>query len=98
MAKFAELLDLEVPVLINFYTDKDEEKTGLDEVLSAVAEEFEAHTKVVKINVNENRKLSNALKIDSVPTLMIYKKGKMVWRHKGAKEAKELISVLKNHL
>ncbi len=46
--------------------------------------------KVIKIDIDKNQKLANKLNIRSVPTLMIYKEGKVVWRQTGGMSAKQL--------
>ena len=46
--------------------------------------------KVIKIDIDRNQKLANKLNIRSVPTLMIYKEGKVVWRQTGGMSAKQL--------
>jgi thioredoxin 1 len=46
--------------------------------------------KVIKIDIDKNQKLANKLNIRSVPTLMIYKEGKVMWRQTGGMSAKQL--------
>ena len=46
----------------------------------------------IKINVDQNKELAKAILIESLPTIIIYKEGKEVWKHNGIIEEKELIS------
>ena len=54
--------------------------------------------KVVKIDIEKNPKLSEALRVKGLPTLMIYKSGDMVWRQSGEQDANTLINLLSEFL
>lgn len=95
MAKFGELIDLDIPVLIDFY--KVGGDPSMDSILNKVALRIGKKAKVIKIDIDKNRKLSEALKIKNLPTLVIYKNGEMVWRQEGSQEENSLISLLKNY-
>ena len=83
MPKFGELINLDVPILLDFYGDLDESSKTMHPVLRDVAAAIGDKGKVIKININLNNELSEALRIKSLPTLMIYKGGEMVWRQSG---------------
>ncbi len=97
MAKFGELIAINKPILINFYRKQNDKTTTLLPVLNEVAQTLKDEAKVIKINVDENRQLCEALKITKLPTLLIYKNGEMLWRHHGYKQAAELIELLQSH-
>ena len=54
--------------------------------------------KVIKIDAEKNIKLSDALRVKVLPTLMIYKLGEMVWRQSSEQDANTLISLMQDHL
>jgi len=54
--------------------------------------------KVIKININLNNELSEALRIKTLPTLMIYKGGEMVWRQSGEQDANTLINLINDFI
>ena len=54
--------------------------------------------KVIKIDVDKNQKLSEALRVRVLPTFMIYKFSEMVWRQSGVQDANTLISLLQDHI
>ena len=87
MSKFGELINLEIPILLNFYGDWDESSTAMHPVLRDVAAAIGDKGKVIKINVDKNNELKEALRIKGLPTLMIYKAGEMVWRQSGEQDA-----------
>jgi thioredoxin 1 len=53
-------------------------------VIRDVAAALGDKAKVIKIDVDKNKELADALRIKGVPTLMMYKEGQMVWRQSGS--------------
>jgi thioredoxin 1 len=94
MSKFGELIDLNVPVLIDFYADWDELSISMHEVLRDVAAAIGDKAKVIKIDAEKNTDLAQALRVTTLPTLMIYKDGEMVWRQSGAQDANTLMGII----
>ena len=94
MSKFGELVDSEMPILLDFYTDWNESSTSMQPVLKDVAAAIGDNGKVIKINIDKNNELAQALRIKDVPTLMIYKSGEMVWRQSGEQDANTLINLI----
>ena len=70
----------------------------LNPILKDVAAAIGDKGKVIKIDVDKNHKLSEALRIKVLPTLMIYKYSEMVWRQSGEQDANTLISLLQDHI
>jgi|TARA_B110000263_G_scaffold201740_1_gene181267 thioredoxin 1 len=98
MSKFGELLDEKKPLLIVFFSEFDELSTSMHPVLKDVAAAIGDKGKVIKINSEKNIKLSEALRVKVIPTLMIYKSGELVWRQSGDHDANTLISLIKDQL
>lgn len=96
MSKFGEIIDLDVPVLLNFFTEWDEDCQLVHPVLKDVAAAIGDKAKVIKIDVDKNQELAEALRIKSLPTFVIYKSGEMVWRQSGFMEAAEILVKLKS--
>ncbi|MEH6407110.1 MAG: thioredoxin family protein [Leeuwenhoekiella sp.] len=98
MSKFGVLIDLEIPVLIDFYTEWSEPSLTMHPVLRDVAAALGDKAKVVKIDVDKNPDLAEALRIKGLPTLMIYKKGEMKWRQSGEQDANTLIGLIQEYV
>lgn len=98
MAKFGELINLDIPVLIEFFQERNNKTSASDSVLNKVAREFGKKAKIVKINVDKNRQLVEALEVKKVPTLVIFRGGDLVWRQNDFCAAEELISALNEHI
>jgi thioredoxin 1 len=98
MPKFGELINLDVPILLDFFGDLDESSKTMHPVLRDVAAAIGDKGKVIKININLNNELAEALRIKSLPTLMIYKGGEMVWRQSGEQDANTLINLINDFI
>ena len=98
MPKFGELINLDVPILLDFYGDLDESSKTMHPVLRDVAAAIGDKGKVIKININLNNELSEALRIKTLPTLMIYKGGEMVWRQSGEQDDNTLINLINDFI
>jgi thioredoxin 1 len=98
MSKFGELIGLEVPVLLDFYSDDNDSSNIMHPVLRDVAAAIGDKCKVIKINVDKNNELAEALRVKILPTLMIYKSGEMVWRQSGEQDANTLVSLIKDFI
>lgn len=98
MSKFGELIDLNIPVLLDFYTEWNEASTLMHPILRDVAAALGDKAKIIKIDVDKNTQLAEALRVKGLPTLMIYKEGEMKWRQSGEQDANTLIGLLKEYL
>ena len=98
MSKFGELIDLNIPVLLDFYTEWNEDSKAMNPVLREVAASMGNKVKVIKIDVDKNSQLAEALRVKTLPTLMIYKSGEMKWRQSGEQDAATLVGILKEYI
>jgi len=97
MSKFGELIDVEIPVLLDFFTDWNDESTTMHAVLRDVAAALGDKARVIKIDVEKNKELAEALRIKGLPTLIIYKNGEMKWRQSGELDANTLIGLIQEY-
>ena len=93
MSKFGELINAQVPVLIDFYTEWNESSVSMHPVIRDVAAALGDKAKVIKIDVDKNQELADAL-----PTLMIYKEGQMIWRQSGELDANTIIGLVQEQI
>ena len=98
MSKFGELISAQVPVLIDFYTDWNESSIAMHPVIRDVAAALGDKAKVIRIDVDKNQELAEALRIKGLPTLMIYKYGQMIWRQSGELDANSIITIVQEQI
>ena len=97
MSKFGELLDEKIPILLAFFRSQEELTVDMSPVLKDVAAALGDKGKVIKIDVDKNQALSEALRIKDFPTLIIYKSGDMKWRQSGLLDANTIIGLLEQY-
>jgi thioredoxin 1 len=97
MTKFGELINLDIPVLIDFYFDWDKTGENPQEVLRDVVAALGDKAKVIKIDIEKNEILADALKVRANPTFIIYKDGQMKWRQSGELDANTLIGLVQKY-
>ena len=67
-------------------------------ILSDIASEFGERVRVIKIDVDQNPGLAGKYHIQGVPTVILFKNGKLVWRQSGVASKSQLIDILKQHI
>lgn len=94
MKQFDELIKREKPVLVDFYATW----CGPCRVMSPILEDLRKtvgdKALIIKIDVDEEEELSLRYNVQSIPTLMIFKKGELVWRETGIRQAHLLEQIL----
>ena len=100
MSKFGQLIDEKIPLVLVFYDldNIDDNSMDLSPILKDVAAALGDKGKVIKIDINKNNEISQALRIRVLPTLIIYKNGEMVWRQSGQQDANTLIGLMNENL
>ena len=80
----AEVLKSSVPVLVDFHAQWCGPCKAMAPALDACAKEMEGKVKIVKIDVDENPKVTGTYGIRAMPTLIMFKGGKVVTQYTGA--------------
>ena len=81
-------------VVVDFYTDRCHECIQMQPVLDAVAKKISNSTLVAKINVDENKWVSNAFQVQGIPMFIVFKYGLVKGRAIGPCTEDELIEFI----
>ena len=79
-----EVLQSDVPVLVDFHAVWCGPCKAMAPALDQVAAELDGKVKVVKLDVDENPRVTSTYGIRAMPTLMLFKGGKVAAQHTGA--------------
>lgn len=81
-------------MLVDFYADWCGPCKAMAPVLEKVAAAAGDSANVIKVNVDKNPMAAHQYKIRSIPTLLLFHKGEVVWRHSGMVPAEQLLATL----
>lgn len=95
MATFQEIINSKTPVLVDFFAEWCGPCKMMPPILKEVKAELKDELKILKIDVDKNPKVSQAYAIQGIPTLILFKEGKILWRQSGVVPSKEIISQVK---
>ncbi|MEZ4919882.1 MAG: thioredoxin [Saprospiraceae bacterium] len=91
---FSELIRSEKPVLIDFSAEWCGPCKALAPILEDVKRQMGEKATIVKLDVDRNPMIASSYNIMSVPTMIIFSKGKPVWRRSGVAPATEMVQAL----
>jgi len=92
---FFDRIQGEKPVLVDFFATWCGPCQMMQPVLKEVAGQVGEQAAILKVDVDKNPALAQQFQIQGVPTLILFKKGKIVWRQSGVVPAHQLTSVVK---
>jgi thioredoxin-like negative regulator of GroEL len=97
-ANFETHLKDEGPILIDFWSPRYGRCENLDPLIDAIAREYLGQLKTLKVDVNDAPKTTERFKVDSIPTVLILKQGRVRARLAGVRTNLELVHALVPHL
>ncbi len=86
-----EVLKSDIPVLVDFWATWCGPCRMLAPVLEEIAKEYDGKIKVGKVNVDEQMALAVKFRVESIPTLMLFKHGELINKSLGFMEKEELV-------
>lgn len=91
MEKFNEMISGEQLTLVDFFATWCGPCKMMHPILEQLKEKMGDDIRILKVDVDKNEALSMQYRIQSFPTLMLFKKGEMLWRQSGAMSLNDLM-------
>ncbi len=98
MKSFFDLTASNQPVLVDFFAEWCGPCKAMPPILKEVKDRFGDSIKILKIDVDKNQRLAAAINVQGVPTLILYKNSKILWRQSGMVTKNDLISKINEFL
>ncbi len=94
MTYFSELINSEKPVLVDFFYKWCGPCKTMAPILKDVKSKLGENVTIIKVDIDKNQEASQKYNIRSVPTLILFKNGKEIWKQSGVVPAEALIQVI----
>jgi thioredoxin 1 len=98
MSNFHELINSGKPVLVDFYAEWCGPCKMMAPILTQVKNSVGEDAYIIKVDIDASPQAAAVFKVQSVPTLIIFKDGKPVWRQSGVVPANMLETQLRQYL
>lgn len=92
--KFSEIIKGETPTLVDFFAEWCGPCKMMKPVLEDLKSNMGENVKILKIDVDQNPQIASVFQIQSVPTMILFKNGNIVWRQSGVVPAPQLQSII----
>ncbi|MEQ1554382.1 MAG: thioredoxin [Ferruginibacter sp.] len=93
---FEEIINSDKPVLVDFFAEWCGPCKMMAPILKQVKDAVGDTASIIKIDVDKNQQAAQDFQVQGVPTLIIFKNGKPMWRQSGVVQAKALVEKLNN--
>jgi len=97
MNRFSEIINQDKLVLVDFFAEWCGPCKMMSPILKEVKDSLGETVSILKIDVDKNQTLATKYQVRGVPTLLLFKHGKQVWRQSGLVQKNDLVSLLKSH-
>lgn len=98
MTGFSDIIQSSKPVLVDFHA----EWCGPCKMMKPVLEDLKRRVgdtaSIIKVDVDKNPAASAAYQVQAVPTLILFKNGKVLWRHSGVMQAGQLEQLIRQYI
>ena len=94
METFKDVISGDQPVLVDFFATWCQPCKMMHPILEQVKEVLGDRIRIIKVDVDKNDVIANQYRIQSIPTLMLFRQGEQLWRTSGVVQKAELLATI----
>ena len=94
---FNEMIQSNKPILVDFFAEWCGPCKTMAPILKDVKQVIGDTASIIKIDIDKNPQAANAYQVQSVPTLILFKNGKSLWRQSGVVSKNSLVSIIQKY-
>jgi len=98
MSTFQQIIQDPKPVLIDFYATWCGPCKMMPPILTQLKEKMGENLRIIKIDVDKNPEVASKYQIRGVPTLILMRESKVLWKQSGVQEVNVLKQTIEQHL
>lgn len=83
MESFKDIINGDTLVLVDFFATWCEPCKAMSPIIESLGKDFQEKIRILKIDIDKNPSVAQHYQIQGVPTFIIFRKGKILWRHSG---------------
>ena len=95
---FQEIINQDKPVLVDFFATWWGPCQMMSPILDEVKSNLQDSASIIKIDVDKNQQVAAEYQVRGVPTLILFKNGKQLWRQSGVVSSNQLTQIIKQHI
>jgi len=95
---FGEMIKGSTPVLVDFTATWCGPCKTMKPVLEELHQRMADKIRIIKIDIDQSPAAANAYQVQSVPTLLLFQNGKILWRQSGVLPAIQLEKIIQQHI
>lgn len=94
MSNFNTIINSEKPVLVDFFATWCGPCKMLSPILKEVKDNLGDQISIIKIDIDKNQQVTAQYQVRGVPTMILFQKGKQLWRQSGVVDKNTLIKII----
>ncbi len=91
---FTDIINGDTPVLVDFFAEWCGPCKTMSPILKDFASQMGDRVRVIKIDVDKSPSTAQTYRIQGVPTLILFKNGKILWRQSGVVQKNQLVTLV----
>jgi len=98
MGNFNELINSTKPTLVDFYADWCGPCKMMSPIIDETKKDLGSGATILKIDIDKNTDVARKYGIRSIPTLVLFKEGEIVWRQSGVPSKSLIVESVKKFI